>query len=139
MLRAARTPELALATANLEISRENPAALFVTAFAGVLDADTGVVEFCNAGHEDPVIYSPDGSCRTLASDGGPPLCVIDEFPYPLERVTLAAGALFLVGGYIAIKMAPSPAATDERPGDEATPGEQQPEETVDPRRSTVDV
>lgn len=82
--------------ANAEISRENPASLFVTVFAGVVDAETGYIEFCNAGHEDPHILSADGTVRPLQCDGGPPLCVFEGFPYPLENVTLAPGETLLV-------------------------------------------
>lgn len=82
--------------ANDEISRENPAELFVTVFAGVIDGRTGRVEFCNAGHEDPHILGADGSVRVLKSDGGPPLCVFEGFPYPMEEVTLAPGETLVI-------------------------------------------
>ncbi|MBR3133221.1 MAG: SpoIIE family protein phosphatase [Clostridia bacterium] len=35
----------------------NKIGLFVTAWAGVLDLETGVIEFVNAGHNPPLIYS----------------------------------------------------------------------------------
>lgn len=82
--------------ANEEISRENPASLFVTVFAGIVDSRTGSIEFCNAGHEDPHILRPDGSVHPLQCDGGPPLCVFEGFPYPLERVTLAPGETLVI-------------------------------------------
>ena len=82
--------------ANDEISRENPADLFVTMFAGVIDGETGQVEFCNAGHEDPHIISADGTVRVLECDGGPPLCVFEGFPYPNETVTLAPGETLVI-------------------------------------------
>ncbi|RVU35977.1 CHASE2 domain-containing protein [Hwanghaeella grinnelliae] len=82
--------------ANDEISRENPADLFVTMFAGVIDGETGHVEFCNAGHEDPHIVSADGTVRVLECDGGPPLCVFEGFPYPKETLTLAPGETLVI-------------------------------------------
>ena len=82
--------------ANEEISRENPASLFVTVFAGIVDSRAGTIEFCNAGHEDPHILLPDGSVRPLPCEGGPPLCVFEGFPYPLERVTLAPGETLVI-------------------------------------------
>lgn len=92
---ALRGPDLAMDAiiemANDEISRENPAELFVTMFAGVIDGRTGRIEFCNAGHENPHIVGADGNIRELACDGGPPLCVFEGFPYPREEVTLAPG------------------------------------------------
>jgi serine phosphatase RsbU (regulator of sigma subunit)/CHASE2 domain-containing sensor protein len=68
--------------ANTEISRDNPEALFVTVFAGVLDVDTGVLEYCNAGHDRPyVVPRGGGRWSQLAEGGGPPLCVLDGFAY----------------------------------------------------------
>ena len=43
--------------ANAEISRDNSEDLFVTVFAGVLDAKTGALEYCNAGHDRPYVKS----------------------------------------------------------------------------------
>jgi adenylate cyclase len=68
--------------ANTEISRDNPEALFVTVFAGVLDVDTGALEYCNAGHDRPYVVSRGGGqWSQLAEGGGPPLCVLDGFEY----------------------------------------------------------
>ena len=87
--------------ANAEISRDNTEAMFVTAFAGILDARTGVVEYCNAGHEPPWILGAggparpgtggDGALRRLNEGGGPPLCVLDDFPYAAATHRLAPG------------------------------------------------
>ena len=68
--------------ANAEISRDNAEALFVTVFAGVLDVDTGVLEYCNAGHDRPyVVPRGGGRWSQLTEGGGPPLCVVDGFEY----------------------------------------------------------
>jgi serine phosphatase RsbU (regulator of sigma subunit) len=77
--------------ANAEVSRENPESLFITAFAGLLDARTGLLEFCNAGHEPPFARAPGGSLERLVHAGGPPLCVVENYAYPVEYRTLAAG------------------------------------------------
>ncbi|MBI2525452.1 MAG: CHASE2 domain-containing protein [Candidatus Rokubacteria bacterium] len=68
--------------ANVEISRDNTELLFVTLFAGILDARMGVLEYCNAGHDDPWLL-PHGErgLERLSGGGGPPLCVLEEFPY----------------------------------------------------------
>lgn len=79
-----------VATANLEMSRENPESLFVTLLAGILDADSGALELCNAGHDAPWRIGKDGAVR-VATSGGPPLCVLDRFPYPVDRGRLAPG------------------------------------------------
>lgn len=41
---------------NESLSQGNEANMFVTCWMGILDLDTGVVEYVNAGHNAPVIY-----------------------------------------------------------------------------------
>jgi len=88
--------ETIVATANKELSRENPEMLFVTLLAGILDAETGAVEMVNAGHDAPWRLRTDGSLEQMSGEGGPPLCVLDDFPYPAQRFTLAAGETLCV-------------------------------------------
>jgi len=77
-----------LTQANVEIARDNPEAQFVTMFAAVLDAESGMLEYWNAGHDAPVLKSSTlGSLESAA--GGPPLCVLDEFEYGSDSVQLA--------------------------------------------------
>ena len=73
------------------MSRENPESLFVTAFAGILDTRTGTLEFCNAGHEPPYTRRSGGALERLEHDGGPPLCVIADYSYPVGNRAMAAG------------------------------------------------
>jgi serine phosphatase RsbU (regulator of sigma subunit) len=84
-----------LAGAQEEIRRENPESLFVTALAGVLDLETGELEFTNAGHEPAWSHRPRGRPERLENAGGPPLCVIDDFEFPSNRRTLAPGEWLL--------------------------------------------
>jgi adenylate cyclase len=73
---------------NEEISRENPAALFVTAIVGILDVQTGELELCNAGHDAPILLRVNEPPRSLNGAGGPPLCVKEDFPYTFDRLQL---------------------------------------------------
>ncbi|MBT4045779.1 MAG: CHASE2 domain-containing protein [Rhodospirillaceae bacterium] len=77
--------------ASSEIARENPAVMFVTAVAGLLDTATGILQFCNAGHDAPILLGSDNVVRNLHSKGGPPFCVLEGFPYPVEEVQLSPG------------------------------------------------
>jgi len=76
---------------NQELVRENPEMLFVTSVAGILDAASGEVVLCNAGHDAPRLIAADGGVRVLEAAGGPPLCVMDDFDYPVQRYRLQPG------------------------------------------------
>lgn len=80
-----------VAQANEELARENPEMLFVTGVYGILDAASGEVALCNAGHDAPRRIATDGSVATLPEADGPPLCVLDGFEYPVQRYRLSAG------------------------------------------------
>jgi serine phosphatase RsbU (regulator of sigma subunit) len=91
-LRRAREVGGMMREANLEISRENPESLFVTVFVGVIDVRTGALEYCNAGHCDPFVLHRDGRpAGRLTQGGGPPVCVVDEFPYIAASQRLEPG------------------------------------------------
>jgi len=77
--------------ASAEISRENPEALFVTAFVGVLDVGTGRLQYSNAGHEPPYRKAPGSPPERFEMADGPPLCVLENFAYPTRYRQLAAG------------------------------------------------
>jgi serine phosphatase RsbU (regulator of sigma subunit) len=78
--------------ADGEISRDNQESLFVSAWAGVLNLRTGALEHVNAGHEPPWLIPPDGTPpRLLEAGGGPPLCVVDAFPYEAVPSRMQAG------------------------------------------------
>jgi sigma-B regulation protein RsbU (phosphoserine phosphatase) len=46
---------------NDTLSENNDRMVFVTAFIGVLDLGTGMLKFCNCGHNPPALLSGDGS------------------------------------------------------------------------------
>ena len=83
--------------ANAEMGRDNPEAFFVTLVAVVLDVNTGRLWQCNAGHEAPWVLRPDtGAVERLEGGGGPPLCVLDGFPYETAAGQLRPGDTVLL-------------------------------------------
>jgi CHASE2 domain-containing sensor protein/serine phosphatase RsbU (regulator of sigma subunit) len=81
-----------MAAANAEVSRDNPEMLFVTAFAAVLDLETGELAYCNAGHDNPYLFgAADAAVRRIADGDGPPLCAVDDFAYDGARRQLQPG------------------------------------------------
>ena len=95
MLRAADADLGAImAEANAEVSRDNPEMMFVTAFAAVLDLDTGELDYCNAGHENPFrIHPAEDAAGVIDDGGGPPLCTVDGFAYQGARYRMRSGEL----------------------------------------------
>jgi adenylate cyclase len=86
-----------VSAANAEVARDNPGALFVTVFAGVVDLESGALAYCNAGQEHPwLLRAGDGSPCRLDASGGPPLCAVDDFVYESAREELRAGDLLCI-------------------------------------------
>ena len=86
----------AVEAANHDMSRENAADLFLAALIAIVDIETGEVEFCCAGHENPLLLDENGSLSEIALEGGPPLCTLEDYPYPVEKLQLAQGAALVI-------------------------------------------
>jgi len=63
---------------------------FVTFFHAELDPSSGNLRYCNAGHNPPLLLTPDGELRTLDSTG--PILGLFEMPFEVEEVTFVPGA-----------------------------------------------
>lgn len=72
-----------------------PPEKFVTFFLAVLDAATGRLEYCNAGHNPPLLVTAAGECRRLVSDGAV-LGIIRGFAYKGSASDMAPGDVLLV-------------------------------------------
>ena len=81
---------------NREVSRDNSESLFVTAFAGILDLDTGDLVYCNAGHDDPYCVGAASALRRLSGGDGPPLCAVDDHEYSGEHTFVDAGEMIVM-------------------------------------------
>jgi adenylate cyclase len=88
-------PQIGLAAAldgiNAELSRDNGQMMAVSLLVGVLDLADGTLDLVSAGHENPLLIDAAGAVRELRLEGGPALCVVEDFPYPVERHALAPG------------------------------------------------
>lgn len=65
---------------NHQLCIGNDAGMFVTAWVGLLDYQTGMLEYVNAGHNPPMILS-DGSWAAMTDVSGMPLGLFDGMPY----------------------------------------------------------
>ena len=82
----ARLPLSELITSlNYELCKENPNQMFVTFFAGIVDLQSGVMEFCNAGHNYPYIIHQDGQLHQLKIRNGLPLGIFENSVYTTSQ------------------------------------------------------
>lgn len=78
-------------TANNHLCENNDAGMFVTAWMGILDLKTGLVDIANAGHNPPVIRRKDGSFVFEKENPGFVLAGIEDFPYTKRTLQLLPG------------------------------------------------
>ena len=81
---------------NEHLSQDNPHSMFVTLFVCLVDARTGELEWCNAGHNPPYLVAPDGTIARLPAGSGMPAGIDATFTGVSETAQLVPGAtLFL--------------------------------------------
>jgi sigma-B regulation protein RsbU (phosphoserine phosphatase) len=74
-------PAAIMARVNNSLAENNPNLMFVTLLLGVLDLDTGELQWANAGHPPPLVIGPDGAVRTLGGRSGPACGVQENLAY----------------------------------------------------------
>ena len=83
-------PESIMQSLNASISDNNPDIMFITLFLGVMDLSTGVVRYCNAGHNPPIIIK-DGRAEYLDTEPSLLLGVDVKAKYTANELTLSPG------------------------------------------------
>ncbi len=89
-------PVEALERTNHILVDERRTGLFITVLAGVLDLDTGMFTFANAGHEMPLLARADGSEPTWIAGGGPLVGVFGRLDVMAQTVELGPGDRLLL-------------------------------------------
>ncbi len=75
-----------------EQGRENPEYQFVTTFIGILDVESGALEFVCAGHDAPLLLRQGEVLKIdTGAVSGPPLCALADYPYHSGHQQLAVG------------------------------------------------
>ena len=86
----------AVAAVNARLAEGNDANMFVTAWIGVLDLETGRVEYVNCGHNPPVVRHADGVIEWVRPTSGLALAALEGVPYAPYVFNLRPGdRLFL--------------------------------------------
>ena len=82
---------------NEKLCANNDAMMFVTAFVGVLDLQTGEFTFVNAGHNPPVLYhAAENRCEFMNVKKNFVLGPMDGIPFAEQKISLNAGDLLFV-------------------------------------------
>lgn len=81
-------PAAIVSSLNNAVAETNESNMFVTAFLGVLDLDTGKLRYCNAGHNAPLLLTEKGDVSYLNVKPNLPLGLFGDFPYEGEEVVL---------------------------------------------------
>lgn len=78
--------ESSISTTNRYISTtHSKSSMFASVFFGVLDLESGSLDYINGGHESPVIFRTGGGCEILEVTGG----VLGLFPFARHTIATA--------------------------------------------------
>ena len=94
-------PDLIVSAINEAMSQHNDSLMFVTLFVGVLNLATGRLDYCNAGHNAPILIAGN---RDIPTENGEPLDVVPnvpigviaDYPFALQQTTLVPGTTLLL-------------------------------------------
>ncbi len=89
-------PEVCLDYANRILGRQGEPGVYVTAFYGILNCASGVLEFCIGGHNPPYRVSPGGELRAIAEPASIVVGLLPDSEYTRGTEQLVPGdSLFL--------------------------------------------
>jgi len=86
-------PDRIVTKINHDLNQNNDTCMFVTLFVGVLDLTSGLLRYCSAGHEPPVIIGREA--RQLPVDHIFPVGALAETPYRMQTVVLEPQSIIL--------------------------------------------
>ncbi|MCR5794938.1 MAG: SpoIIE family protein phosphatase [Solobacterium sp.] len=76
---------------NYQLCEGNDASMFVTAWMGILDLETGILKFANAGHNRPLVRRGSGEYEFLKEKPGFVLAGMEGMSYKEQTLTLEPG------------------------------------------------
>lgn len=90
------TPAEIVSALNATLVGGNESNMFCTSFLGILDLKTGKLQYCNAGHNAPVILTSSGQIFYMDVKTNIPLGLFEGFPYEGQECMIDKGCtLFL--------------------------------------------
>ncbi|WP_420628999.1 PP2C family protein-serine/threonine phosphatase [Candidatus Leptofilum sp.] len=89
-------PEQALCAANRRVLTDSSSDLFVTVFYAILDPASGVLTYCNAGHNPPYLYSGNGGGMQPLTRTAIPIGILEEPAWTQGSIQMEPGDLLLM-------------------------------------------
>ncbi|MCQ2419319.1 MAG: SpoIIE family protein phosphatase, partial [Clostridia bacterium] len=83
-------------TGNRALCEGNDAGMFVTAWQGSIDLETGMVQYANAGHNPPLVRHENGQFEYLKSRAGFVLAGMDTIRYQTNELQLSPGDIIFL-------------------------------------------
>lgn len=77
--------------ANELLSKESLDCMFVTVFYGIIDVESGEINYTNAGHNPPMLLHADGAVEELPHSENVVVGIINDYKYKQATVKLAPG------------------------------------------------
>ncbi len=94
LARTINDPGELLQRVNEEICETASHGMFVTIVSGFIDTENCQICWSNAGHQPPLFHRSDGSFEEFPADA-PPIGILPGTDYPVTRIPLSAGTLYL--------------------------------------------
>ena len=84
----APSPAAVIRSMNDSLCTINHNEMFATLFVGVLDLNSAVLTYCNAGNPAPVVVSPSTGAKLIDIDPNIPVGIMEGYEYTEQRITL---------------------------------------------------
>jgi serine phosphatase RsbU (regulator of sigma subunit) len=81
---------------NDALTEDNERGMFVTMFLGLVNLDSGRLDFCNAGHNPPVIFDSEQQGKFIDMESNAPIGLWPDLDYVGETIENIKGKPFFV-------------------------------------------
>ena len=92
---ATRASDIVAALNDIVSAEQNTTGFFVTMFVGILDLTTGLLDYCNAGHEIPELVR-DGALVDIPAKPNIPVGALDDWAFEGQQQQLQQGDLLFL-------------------------------------------
>ena len=82
------SPAAIISSMNNSLCTINHNEMFSTLFVGVLDLNSALFTYCNAGNPAPIVISPSTGAKLLDAEPNIPVGVMEDYEYAEQRITL---------------------------------------------------